>query len=178
MKNKKEFLLNKCKSEPIGDNTYLYYDEMEYGIPPLCGGVVGEWSWNDDLSILYRNFIDNTLWNYIAKICEYKDYVIESKTSYELLKEYEEDFLPNIEDQKAYNELKDLIQNIKRDCSFAEFKEYSSKVIKLINKLGHYCDFKLYKNPKEALELVKEHYGEAPIYGNTLFEIFKNDNNV
>ena len=175
--NEKEIVLNKCKTEPINENTYLYYDEMEYGVPPLCGGVVGEWSWSNDLSTLYKHFIQNTLWNYVAKICEYKEYAIQTKSPFELLLEYEDDFLPNISNKKVYEELKNLMLNIKTNCSYAEFNDFANNVIRLINKLGHYCDFKLYKNSNEALKLVKEHYGKAPIYGETLFEIFKNDNN-
>lgn len=155
----------------ISDKTYLFWFDMEFGMPPLCGGTYGEWHHSDTLLELYNEFTD-CLYDVISTLCQNKDYVSYDKSLLEILNEYEEDYDFDVKDIKSYNALKELLKDIYKVDSYDDFKDYSDKLFSLFNKLGINCNFYLYESPKEALELVKIH--NANIEGD-YNNIFLND---
>ena len=63
----------RLKNLNIDDKTYLFWIDIELGIPPLCGGTYGEWHINDDIYKLYEDF-KKVICDIVSIICHDKEY--------------------------------------------------------------------------------------------------------
>ena len=139
----------------INDKTYLFWIDIELGIPPLCGGTFGEWHMNNDINGLCDDF-KKVIYDIVSIICHNNDYVSKDNLI-KLLEDFKEDYEFDIEDIKSYDELIKSLSNLNILKDYTKLKEYSSYLFDIFNKLGINCHFYLFDSPISALSLVKEH---------------------
>ena len=147
----------RCKYSDVTDDTKFIWFEQLYGFAPLCGGVIGEWSWNSNLSILYNYFKRFILYSLTESLCGHKEYATKDNSIIKIMELYESDYDSDIIDKNAYGDLKALVSNLEDDITFPEFGKLIKDISDLLNKLGVKAYIKLFKNPNDALMLVKEH---------------------
>ena len=155
----------------INDKTYLFWIDIELGIPPLCGGTYGEWHMNNDIHKLYEDF-KNVIYDIVSIICHDKEYAFKDNPI-KTLSDFKDDFEFDIEDIESYDKLINSLYDLNISKQYLEFKEYSSNIFLMFNNLGIKCNFYLFDSLKEALSLVKKH--NNVIITDDYNQVFQND---
>ena len=155
----------------VNDKTYLFWIDIELGIPPLCGGKYGEWHLNNDINKLYRDF-KNIIYDIVSIICHCEEYQLKDNPI-KLLSNFKDSYEFDINDINAYDNLINCLYDLNVPKQYDELKKYSSSLFLLFNRIGINCHFNLYDSLTEALHLVKEHNSE--IVTTDYNQTFKND---
>ena len=163
-------MLEIYRSKKIYENTlFIYCDDKTdcYGPDNLS---IGKWFWSHSKRYFYCIIKEFILEKVVESIVENKD-VLKRYESYEGYLEHKKTYLKE-EKRNIINLLLEVLSSLHSNLNQETFDEIS----KLLLKLDLNIEFYLYKNYKEALELVKEH--DRLIYSNDLIKTFIEDNTL
>lgn len=142
----KEFmkLISITSTETITDNSYLSLRIDEIDTP------VGIWGWSEKL----ENIRDHFLYVFILGcMVMYNEKRGINKVSNEfLMSVYNDEIMDAYEVSDEEEKFFMLWNNLTECTNYKEFKKGSTKLCDYLTSLGYSLQFKLYKNPKEAVE--------------------------
>ena len=136
------------------EKAYLFWIDIELGIPPLCGGTFGEWHIDNNVIELHDDF-KKSICDIVLIIC-HKDKT-DSNNPISILLDFKDDYDFDIEDIKSYDNLINCLYDLNKTKTYNELKKYADYVFLLLNNIGLKCNFYLYDSIDKALELVKQH---------------------
>ena len=142
----KEFekLISITSTETITDNSYIALRIDELDTP------VGIWGWSEKL----ENIRDHFLYVFIlATMLMYNEKKNINKVSNEfIMSVYNDEIMDAYEVSDEEEKFFMLWNNLTECTNYKEFKKGSEKLCNYLTSLGYVLDFKIYKNPKEAVK--------------------------